>query len=59
MTLDPNPHINKARYEIDNLRLSIARNLKLSEAYLDRALLGIDNHLTMAQAIIADQKVSS
>jgi hypothetical protein len=57
MTKDPNPHINAARLEIDKLRESLSeKNVTLTHDDLEYLMLKINKHLSIAQAIIADQR---
>ena len=58
MTLDPNTHINAARHEIDKLRVFLSKGDAVpTRGDLEHIAMKIDQHLSMAQAIIADQKV--
>jgi len=59
MTLDPNPHINAARLEVDKLRVFLSKgDATPTHGDLRHLMDKIDSHLSMAQAIIADQKAS-
>lgn len=55
--LDPNHHINATRLEIDKLRVFLGKGDAVpTKGDLDHIALKIDQHLSIAQAIIADAK---